>query len=205
MSTDQAGRLTTIPQPRAPQVGHAPNQGGIDTSRRGDRRRTRFSGDTPAANADPSTVVLPDLPELGGNPVDPESLGVAPFFAEFAEQSKGAYTDSLGDSVTTATANSQLLQVSSYEFNSVNPSLFVENVSDPNLNIASIDAASVIGTVEGSQFSLISTTSGLNNIFEDTPFQATGAFNATQNINDVFAYDPSGSPIESLSGIESGI
>ncbi len=120
-------------------------------------------------------MVLPDLPELGGNPVDSESLGVAPFFAEFAEQSKGAYTDSLGDSVTTATANSQLLQVSSYEFNSVNPSLFVENVSDPNLNIASIDGASVIGTVEGSQFSLISTTSGLNNIFEDTPFQATGA------------------------------
>jgi hypothetical protein len=49
------------------------------------------------------------------------------------------------------------------------------------------------------------TTSGPYNFFEDTPFQATGAADETPNINDVFAYDPSGSPLTDLSGIEFGM
>ena len=70
---------------------------------------------------------------------------------------------------------------------------------------ASIEGGSVDGTAEGSTFSQIFTTSGLVNFYEDTPFYATGASDATQNINDAFVFDPTGSPLTDLSGIEFGI
>jgi hypothetical protein len=159
---------------------------------------------SPAANAD--TVDLPDLPSLTGEPINPESLGVAPLFTALAEQYNGSYTDSLGVSVnTTAPFTPEPLQVDAYGFNGINPTFIAETITDPNGGVAGIEGGSVDGTAEGSTFSQIFTTSGLVNFYEDTPFYATGASDATQNINDAFVFDPTGSPLTDLSGIEFGI
>jgi hypothetical protein len=68
-----------------------------------------------------------------------------------------------------------------------------------------LDGGSVDGSIEGSTFSDLSTPAGFYNFYEDTPFIATGASSATDNINDVWAFDPTGSPLQDVSGIEFGI
>jgi hypothetical protein len=68
-----------------------------------------------------------------------------------------------------------------------------------------VSGGAVGGTVGGSTFSGLITTAGFYNFYEDTPFIATGASSEVDNINDVWAFDPTGVPLGGLSGIEFGI
>ena len=156
---------------------------------------------SPAANAD--TVDLPVLPITGGETIDPESLGIAPFFTEQAYGENGTYTDLLGDKFDT-TIDGQPLEINNYEFPGLNPSLVFSDVFAQG---QASDSGALNGTVEATTFSAAEDTNlGYFNIYENTPFDPTGAAEPTQNINDVFLYDPSlASPYTDPSAIEFGI
>jgi hypothetical protein len=155
---------------------------------------------SPAANAD--TVDLPVLP-VGGGEIDPQSLGIAPFFIEQAYEQNGTYTDLLGDQFNTTTDDDPF-QINLYEFPGINPSLVFSDVFTQG---EASDSGAINGIVEPTTFSASEDTNlGLYNIYENTPFEATGAAEPTQNINDVLLYDPSlASPYTDPSAIEFGI
>ena len=161
---------------------------------------------SPSANATPDTVVLPDFPTTTGEQISPETLGIPLLFGGEAYEQNGSYTDSLGIGVDTAglqSANGPL-EINDYEFPVPNPSVEVVDYVSPGV-IASVSGGSLDGSVVGSTFSGLITADHLYNFYEDTPFIATGASSATDNINDVLAFDPTGIPLADLSGIEFGI
>ncbi len=155
---------------------------------------------SPAANAD--TVDLPVLP-VGGGEIDPQSLGIAPFFTGQTYEQNGTYTDLLGNSFNTTIDNNPF-QVNSYEFPGINPTLAFSDVFTQS---EASDSGALNGLVLPTTFSAAEDTNlGLYNIYENTPFEATGATEPTQNINDVLLYDPSlASPYTDPSAIEFGI
>jgi hypothetical protein len=156
---------------------------------------------SPSANAD--TVVLPDFPTTTGEQISPETLGIPLLFGGEAYEQNGSYTDSLGVDVDTAGVQSLNgpLEINDYEFPAPNPSVEVVDYVSPGV----IGGVVGDGDIFGSTFSALITTDHLYNFYEDTPFIATGASSATDNINDVLAFDPTGIPLGSLSGIEFGI
>jgi hypothetical protein len=159
---------------------------------------------SPSANAD--TVELPDFPTTSGDQISPETLGIPLLFGGEAYEQNGSYTDSLGVGVDTAGLQSLNgpLEINDYEFPAPTPSLEVVDYVTPG-EVASVSGGAVDGNVVGSTFSGLITTGGFYNFYEDTPFIATGASSATDNINDVWAFDPTGIPLGDLSGIEFGI
>jgi hypothetical protein len=156
---------------------------------------------SPSANAD--TVVLPDFPTTTGEQISPETLGIPFLFGGEAYEQNGSYTDSLGVDVDTAGVQSLNgpLEINDYAFPAPNPSVEVVDYVSPGV----IGGVVGDGDIGGSTFSGLITPAGLYNFYEDTPFIATGASSATDNINDVLAFDPTGIPLGSLSGIEFGI
>jgi hypothetical protein len=159
---------------------------------------------SPAANAD--TVDLPEFPATSGAQIAPESLGVAPFFAGEAYEQNGSYTDLLGTDVDTSASYylNGPLQIDDYEFPGSGPaSLTAINETTPG--IVASDSGAINGDVGGTAFSYVGAEPGYYNLYEDTPFVATGASDATQNINDVLLFDPTGNPLGGLSGVEFGI
>jgi hypothetical protein len=156
---------------------------------------------SPSANAD--TVVLPDFPTTTGEQISPETLGIPLLFGGEAYEQNGSYTDSLGVDVDTAGVQSLNgpLEINDYEFPAPNPSVEVVDYVSPGV----IGGVVGDGDIGGSTFSGLITPGGLYNFYEDTPFIATGASSATENINDVLAFDPTGIPLADLSGIEFGI
>jgi hypothetical protein len=161
---------------------------------------------SPSANATPDTVVLPDFPTTTGEQISPETLGIPLLFGGEAYEQNGSYTDSLGVDVDTAGVQSPNgpLEINDYEFPAPNPSVEVVDYVSPGV-IASVSGGSIDGSVGGSTFSGLITTDHLYNFYEDTPFVVTGASSATDNINDVWAFDPTGIPLADPSGIEFGI
>jgi hypothetical protein len=92
-----------------------------------------------------------------------------------------------------------------YEFPGVSPqSVELLQFSNPGFAYG-IDGNGLDGSVDGSTFSVVATNSGLYNFFEETPYFANATDTTTDSINDVFAYDPTGIPLGSLSGVEFGI
>jgi len=160
----------------------------------------------PASTADPSIVVLPDFPSTTGDRIAPENLSVLPIFAGEAYEQNGHYTDSLGVPVDTAGLQSPNgpLEINDYEFPGTQPSLEAVDYASPG-GVASISGGATDGAVFGSNFSAIITGSGFYNLYEDTPFEPTGADSLVDNINDVWLYDPTGLPFADLSGVEFGI
>jgi hypothetical protein len=163
-----------------------------------------LAGGSPAANAD--TVELPDFPTTTGDQISPETLGIPLLFGGEAYEQNGSYTDSLGVDVDTAGVQglNGPLEINDYEFPAPNPSLEVVDYVSPGL-IASVSGGAVDGSVVGSTFSGLITTAGFYNFYEDTPFIATGASSEVDNINDVWAFDPTGIPLADLSGIDFGL
>ena len=163
-----------------------------------------LAGGSPSANAD--TVELPDFPTTSGDQISPETLGIPLLFGGEAYEQNGSYTDSLGVDVDTSGLQSLNgpLEINDYEFPAPNPSLEVIDYVSPG-TVASVSGGAVDGTVGGSTFSGLITTGGFYNFYEDTPFIATGASSEVDNINDVWAFDPTGVPLGGLSGIEFGI
>ena len=168
---------------------------------------------TPAAQAD--TVELPDIPDLSGNIFDQESLGGPPFFDGIAFEQNGTYTNLLG-LVVNSVGQPAPLDYDSYGFpgttSLIDPvggiptgaaPLQITEINDPNYFAPG--GIGPNGDVLGSTFGEISTTSGLYNFYEDTPFFSNTATSATDNYNDTFVYDPTGNPVTDLSGIEFGI
>jgi hypothetical protein len=161
---------------------------------------------SPSANADPDTVVLPDFPTTTGEQISPETLGIPLLFGGEAYEQNGSYTDSLGldyDSAGIQSINGPL-EINDYEFPALNPSVEVVDYVTPGA-AGSVDGATIDGTVLGSTFSALITPGGLYNFYEDTPFFATGGTETTDNINDVWAFDPTGVPLADPSGIEFGV
>jgi hypothetical protein len=155
---------------------------------------------SPAAQAD--TVDVPVFPSGSGETIDPQSLGIAPFFTAEAYEQQGTYTDLLGNQFDTAVDN-QPFEVNNYAFPGINPSLAVSDVFTRG---EASDSGALNGSVEPTTFSVAEEANLGFNIYEDTPFDATGATETTQNINDVLVYDPTlASPVTDPSAIEFGI
>lgn len=83
------------------------------------------------------------------------------------------------------------------------PGIFSEQLSDDNNDVATLSN----GYVDGSTFGFADTSSGLYNLYEDTPFYNTTVPPAVEsnNVSDTFLYDPTGNPLGSLSGIDFGV
>jgi hypothetical protein len=163
-----------------------------------------LAGASPSANAD--TVELPDFPTTSGDQMSPESLGIPLLFGGEAYEQNGSYTDLLGTDVDTAGIQSPNgpLEINDYEFPAPHPSLEVVDYVTPGV-VASVSGGGFDGDIGGSTFSALITPAGFYNFYEDTPFVDTGASSATDNINDVWAFDPTGIPLADPSGIEFGI
>jgi hypothetical protein len=155
---------------------------------------------SPLANAD--TADLPDFPQIASTPFDDESLGVPPLFSGYAFEYEGSYIDLLGDPVTEADpSDGALIDTNGYGFPGTgDPSLIAEEDQDP----ISAVAVSSNGVAEGSTFGFIGAPeAGFYNLYEDTPF-VPSAGGIVDNVDDVFAYEPSGYA-NSDSAIEFGI
>ncbi len=130
MTTQQPDRLITVHDLEHPRSVTRSIKAGLTLAGVAAAGVFALAATSPAANAD--TVDLPDLPSLTGEPINPESLGVAPLFTALAEQYNGSYTDSLGVSVnTTAPFTPEPLQVDAYGFNGINPTFIAETIHGP--------------------------------------------------------------------------
>ncbi len=119
----------------------------------------------------------------------------------------GTFTDLLGETTDTTASyySGGPMQVDQYSFPGLNPSATVFQIADPGGGYG-IEGRGLDGTVAGSTFSAtVAPSDGFYNVYEDTPYYAAGSSQAVENINDVLAYDPTGDPLASLSGIEFGI
>jgi hypothetical protein len=149
---------------------------------------------SPLAGAD--TADLPSLPVPSGPTTPVETLGVQPFFDQTLYQQNFTYTNLLGESIDTSTL-SESMQADNYFFpNDIDPNAIAEQIADPNGDEATVPA----GYVAGSTFSLIGSSSGFFNIYEDTPVLPLAGGEDIQNIDDAFVYNPSG-----LADLEGGI
>jgi hypothetical protein len=162
---------------------------------------------SPAAQAD--TADIPSLPAPIGDEISPESLGISPFFGGEAFEQDGTYTDLLGFTTTTGDGVQDPplpLQWTEYSLPAGgNPSFVALGVTDPNGYDLEVQGANLNGDIGGSDFSYVATGSGFYNLYEDTPYYAGGSANAVDSINDTFVFDPTGSPLAGLAGIEFGI
>lgn len=89
-----------------------------------------------------------------GPTIDPESIGIAPFFSEEAYEQNGSFTNLFGQNIDT-TASYYLggpKHEVSYAFPRLNPSIELAQVSDPGGGY-SVTGGSVDGTVGGSTLS----------------------------------------------------
>jgi hypothetical protein len=148
-----------------------------------------MTASSPLANAD--TADLPDFPQIASEPFNQESLGVPPLFDGYAFEYEGSYTDLLGDSVTEDDpSDGALIDTNGYGFPGTgDPSLIAEEAHDP---ISAVVVLSNKDIVEGSTFGFVGAPdAGFYNLYEETPFVVNGG-GIVDNIDDVFAYEPSG-------------
>jgi len=156
---------------------------------------------SPSANADPSTVVLPDFPvETAG--VTSTGSEIPLLFTDITQTDYATYTDLLGDNVaeTSKAGNVPLISTDIWVPSESSPTFEAAGVVDPNFDVATLNNADV----SGSTFGVIGFGSNFFNLYEDTPYEAFGGGGLTQNIDDVFAFFPKGLS-DSASDIAFGI
>jgi hypothetical protein len=142
---------------------------------------------SPAAKAD--TVDVPDVPDETGIETGQEYFGLTPLFQGDSFEGNGNFTDLLGYNVDTTSPGDLPLDWDSYAVpDDVNPSFQTIGVTNPN-----VDAVTTDGTVGGSTFGefalpIGSATSGLVDIYEETPFYANLGTGATDNVSETWEF-----------------